>query len=230
VDDSWFLKQIDWLRELDGQDWAALEKRATRHHFERGQLVFEPARDPRSVYLLERGRVRIYRLSSSGDEATLGYVMRGEVFGELAGFGPYARESFAVAKVDSEVWKVPVELFRELVSKRPSLVIDVTRLMGERMKRVESRVESLILRNVRSRLAGVLLELAEDLGQQSGEGWVLELHLSQGEIATLIGASRQSVNAALARFREDGWVRQDGARLILLEPQRLRAVAEAGSG
>lgn len=227
MDDIWFLKRIDWLQELREDEWEALRGRARRLHFDADQMVFEPAHDPRSVYLLESGRVRIYRLSSGGDEATLGYVTQGEVFGELAGFGAYPRESFAVAQVDVQVWKIPVALFRELVANRPSLVLEVTRQMGERMKRVESRVESLILRNVRSRLAMVLLELAEDLGEQSSEGLVLEHPFSQGEIATLIGTTRQSVNTALSRFREEGVVRQEGARLVLPDPARLREIAEA---
>jgi len=229
VDDIWFLKQIDWLQELSSEEWTALRERAKRHSFGLNQMVFEPTHDPRSVYLLEAGRVRIYRLSVDGDEATLGYVTEGEVFGELAGFGTYRRESFAVAQTPSQVWKIPVALFRDLVSRRPSLVLEVTRQMGERMKRVESRVENLILRNVRSRLALVLLELAEDLGEESEAGFVMKLEFSQSEIATLIGATRQSVNAALARFRQEGLLQLEGTRLVLPEPDRLRSVAEAST-
>jgi CRP-like cAMP-binding protein len=233
VDDAWFLKQIDWLQELDEGEWAELQKRGTRQHFAEGQMVFQPSRDPQSVYLLESGRVRIYRLSSEGEEATLGYVAPGEVFGELPGFGNFARESFASAAVLSAVWKIPVDVFRALVRTRPKLVIEVTRQIGERMKRVESRVESLVFRNVSSRVALALLELAEDFGErvdaQDGEQWTLSLGLSQRELATLVGTSRQSINEVLGRFRERGLVLPEGAVLRLPRLAALRRVADGGT-
>ena len=226
-DDVWFLKQVDWLAELDEAEWQKLRERARRHEFAVGATVFAPARDPRSIYLLERGRIRIYRLSDGGDELTLGYVGPGEVFGELAGFGDYPRESFAVAQIASSAWKIPVEVFRALLTARPQLVIEVTRQIGDRMKRVEARVESLVFRNVRSRLALALLELAEDIGRREGSVWIVESFLTQSELAKLIGSSRQSVSSAMTRLREEALVQQQDGRLVLLRPDALRELADS---
>jgi CRP/FNR family cyclic AMP-dependent transcriptional regulator len=225
VDAIWFLKQVDWLGELGEPEWAELRRRAARRSFEPDETVFEPTPDPRSVYLLESGRVRIYRLSAEGTEATFGFIAPGEVFGELAAFGDYRRDSFAAAQIASFVWKIPAELFREWVRTRPRLVIELTRQIGERMKRVESRVESLVFRNVRSRLALVLLELADDFGDAVDGHLVLDLGLSQGELATLIGTTRQSVSTVIAEMKENGMLRQQGRRIELLDPQRLRELA-----
>lgn len=229
MDDVWFLKQIDWLQELSSDEWAELQRRGSRKLFEESQMIFEPSRDPQSVYVLETGRVRVYRLSAEGEEATLGYVAPGEVFGELPGFGDFARESFAAAAIHSAVWKIPVDIFRTLVRKRPKLVIEVTRQIGERMKRVESRVESLVLRNVSSRVAMVLLELAEDFGERDGESWTLDLQLSQRELATLVGTTRQSINTVLGRFREEALIALEDGVLRLLQPEALRHLASGES-
>ncbi len=225
--DVWYLKQIDWLQELDEREWGQLRARATRHAFGAGETVFAPARDPRSVYLLESGSVRIYRVSRDGDEATLGYIAPGEVFCELAGFGDFPRESFAAAVGPSIVWKIPVDIFRALVSARPRLTMAVTRQVGERLKSVELRVESLVFRDVRSRLALLLLELEKDFGKREAEQRVLDLPLTQSELASLVGASRQSVNAALGELQRDGLISREGRRLRLVEPERLRALGEA---
>jgi len=225
VERIWFLKQVDWLGELGAEEWQELDRCAVRREFDAGETVFEPTPDPHSVYLLESGLVRIYRLWSSGAEATLGFVAPGEVFGELAGFGEYHRESFAEAQEPSLVWKIPAELFRSWVRTRPRLVVEVTRQMGDRLKRIESRVESLVFRDVRSRVALVLLELAEDFGESVNGCHVLDLGLSQGELATLIGTTRQSVNATIAELKQEGMIRQEGRRIELLEPERLRELA-----
>lgn len=217
-----FLSQLPWLASLEESERALLRGAAVGHSFETGATVFEPTVAPASVYVLEAGRVRIYRLATTGEEATLGYVAPGEVFGELPGFGAFPRESFASAQGACRVWKLPVEHFRNLVRTHPELGVEVTGQIAERMKQVESRVEGLILRDVRSRLAAALLELTEHFGNVDGESWTLEVPLSQAEMGTLIGASRQSVNSAMAAFRQGGWIRQDGPVLTLLRPDLLR--------
>lgn len=221
------LASIAWLGALDGGARDTLRAQATRHEFQKGDTVFAPTPDPHSVYLLARGRVRILRLSPGGDEVTLGYVVAGDVFGELPGFGDHPRESFAVARDPSVVWKIPLGVFRELLSARPDIAMEVSRQMGERLKRVESRVEHLVFGDVRARLAQVLLELAHDFGHREGERTVIELGLSQGEIATLIGSTRQSVNTAMTALKDAGLVRVEAGRTEILDPERLRQVGDS---
>jgi CRP-like cAMP-binding protein len=223
------IRAIEWLRSLGDEEWAALRSRSASHKFAAGTTVFSPTPDPQSVYLLEDGSVRILRLSQGGGEVTLGYVVAGEVFGELPGFGDYPRESFAVARAPSVVRKIPRGVFRDLVSRHPEIAIEITRQMGERMKRVESRVENLVFGDVRSRLAAALLELAEDFGRREGDRQVIDLELSQGELATLIGSTRQSVNAAMSGLRDEGLLALAGGRAELLDPGRLREIAKSGS-
>jgi CRP-like cAMP-binding protein len=219
--DVWHLKRIDWLEQLGEDEWRRLRGRSSRHVFANRATIFTPVPDPRSVYLLETGAVRIYRISADGDEVSLGYVAPGEVFGELAGFGEYPRESFAVAAAASVVWRIPVEIFRGLLSSRPELVLVVTRQIGDRMKRVESRVESLVFRSIRARLAIVLLELADDFARSEGEALVFDAVFTQQDLATLVGATRQSVNGALGELRADGCLRMDGRRFRIEDPKRL---------
>ena len=221
-----FFDRIDWLGPLEPAESSRLRARSIRTVHERGDTVFAPAAEPRSVYLLESGSVRIYRLSPPGEEATLGYVAPGEVFGELPGLGEFARDSFATAHARSATWKIPVELFRKLLRAHPDMMREVVRQVGERMKRVEARVEDLILRDVRQRLASVLLGLSEHLGEPTGDGVVLRISLPQMQLGTLIGATRQSVNAAMSGFQAEGWVSQRGTTITVLEPDRLRELID----
>ena len=104
----------------------------------------------------------------------------------------------------------------------------VTKQVGSRLKRIESRVAHLVFRSVPSRVAGILVELAEDFGRQNGHGLVIDLAISQEELATLVGASRQTVNASLREFERAGLVRGDGRRIVLLGVDKLRQSADAG--
>jgi CRP-like cAMP-binding protein len=225
--DVWHIRSIDWLAQLGEEELAALERGAAVRRYGRGEMVFSPTPTPQSVYLLESGLVRIFRLSEGGGETSFGYVTPGEVFGELAAFGDYPRESFAQAVRPSAVWKLPRESFQRAISLHPSLVIQVTKQIGGRLKRIESRVEDLVFRNVRSRVARILLELTEDFGRTEGGQQTIDMPLTQGELATLVGATRQTVNQTLREFVVDGLIGRENRRLVLYKPVDLRRLVEA---
>jgi CRP/FNR family transcriptional regulator, cyclic AMP receptor protein len=223
--DVWHLRSVDWLAELGSDQLEKLRAASRSRDYAVGETVFAPEDRPHSLYLLEAGLVRIFRLSESGAETTFGYVAPGEVFGEMAAIGVYPRQSFAVAVRRSRIWRIPQELFRDVLHQNPGIAVEVTRQVGERLKRIENRVESLVFRDARSRLALMLLELAADFGEPDGAGVALTMELTQAELATLVGSTRQTVNACLREFEAQGLTERRGRRLVLPRPDALRKAA-----
>lgn len=223
--DIWHLHEVDWLEELTHEERARLKSSSFKRHYDAGEIVFTPVPNPDNVYMLEDGLVRIYRLSEAGLETTLGYVKRGEVFGELAVIGDYPRESFAQAVSESQVWKIPRKLFQPFVSSRPALVLGISKQIGERLKRIESRVENLVFRDVHSRVILILLELAEGFGVAREDGSVeIDVPITQADLATLVGSTRQSVNPCIGELAEQGLLRREGRHTVLLKPDELRRI------
>ena len=226
TDDYWHLRNVDWMESLTQDESELLRRESTSRCYAPGEMIFAPTPSPSSVYLLEQGLVRIYRLSETGAEATFGYVSPGEVFGELALFGIPVRESFAEAVIRSTVRKIPRAVFTSLLETRPAMVLAVTKQIGERMRRIESRVEHLVFRDVKSRVARMLLELAEDFGRSEGEGTVIDLPLTQGDLATLVGSVRQTVNDALRQFEQAGWIRQVDRQIVIVKRDELQRLTQ----
>jgi CRP-like cAMP-binding protein len=220
--DVWHLHDVDWLQELSAEEREKLLSASLPGRYEVGETIFAPALHPSSVYLLETGLARIYRLSESGLETTLGYVRPGEVFGELAAFGDYPRESFAQASEPCSVWKIPRQVFQPLVASRPGLGFCITKQIGERLKRIESRVENLVFRDVHTRVILMLLELADGFGApHPGGGVAIQVHLTQAEMATLVGSTRQSVNASLRELEQTGLLARSGRTLVVRDREAL---------
>jgi CRP-like cAMP-binding protein len=224
--DFWRGLGFDWLGGLSDEESERLRRASSSKEYARGETVFAPAEQPHSVFLLERGLVRIYRLSGSGAEATLGWVRPGEVFGELEAVVEQPRESYAQAVKPSRVWRLPRGALRRVLDGEPHVALAVAAQIGARFKRIESRVEDLVLRDLRARIAHALVELAEDFGRDDGRTRHIELPLSQQDLATLVGATRQSVNACLRALAAQGLVQHRARRFTLLNPAALRRAAE----
>lgn len=224
MDTDTFLQRFQWLSPLPTAALEGLLKGSSRLRYRPAELIFGPADSPRSVYLLESGLVRIYRLASSGAEATLGLVRPGEVFGELVAFGDYTRDSFAEAIQFTTVWRTPRRLFQRAIARQPSLALEVTRQIIGRFKRLEGRVEDLVFRSVRGRLVHVLLELAEEVGETENRGVRLPPDLHQADLATLIGSSRQTVNQCLHELESEGLLQLNNRYIYLNQPARLASL------
>lgn len=224
---AWHLGNVDWLRDLPAEERERLRRTAVSEHYERGGRVFGPTPQPRTVYLLERGLVRIFRLSEKGERVTFGHVHPGEVFGELAAFQEGPRRSYAEALEASEVWAIPRETFRAVLESSPAAPLEVTAQVSGRMRRLESRVEDLVFRNARARLARALLDLAGDFGAEVESGLRIELELTQAALATLVGSTRQTVSTLLGELAEEGLVGRDGKRIVIRDAAGLERAAAA---
>lgn len=223
--DVWHLQDIDWLHALALAQIEQLRCESTQRRYAIGETVFTPVPNPSSLYILEAGLVRIFRLSEKGLETSLGYVKPGEVFGELTIFGDYPRESFAQAVEKSVVWRIPRQVFQPYVESTPSLAFEISKQIGERLKRIESRVENLVFRDVHTRVILILTELASNFGNERDDGSVeIDVQITQSELATLVGSSRQSVNASLSELTKQGMIGRAGPNLVLLKPAELRKV------
>jgi CRP/FNR family transcriptional regulator len=203
----------------------------TARLYARGEIIFSPGAERQHVYLLECGLVRIFRLSESGAETTFYYVSPGEVFGAESLLAGDSEENFAQALSPSRAWKVPRSSLEETLGRDSSVLRELARQLGRRLKLAENRLEDRMFRDVEARVARVLLELAERFGSSADAGWMrLDLPVTQSDLATLVGTTRQSVNTSLRRLGNAGLVAREGRRVLRFLPSALRGVANATLG
>lgn len=219
--DLWHLKKIHWLRDLPEPIGAGLRKAAEIKHYPKGTMIFEPRVDPEHVFLLETGLIRIYRESRQAEEFTFGFVRPGEVFGECAVFPNLQRESYAVAMEPSDVLIIDRHEFSKAIRESPSMFFSVAKQIEGRFKDIESRVEDLVFRDARSRLAHIILQLGKEFGHDEDGRTVLRMRLTHAELATLIGTSRPTVSIFLGEFEDEDIVTRTDGRLTILDPTAL---------
>lgn len=132
---------------------------STARTYKTGELVYGPSRTPRQVYVLEDGLVRLFRVTATGSEFTLGYVRPGEIFGETSVLSDRSREGFGQARVASRILHVPRAAFIAMLRVHNAVLYSITRRLAQRVIDLQSRVQDLVSLDARRRLARFLLRI-----------------------------------------------------------------------
>ena len=224
----WYLKKCPLFSQLTADQLGEIEASCFSREFSRGDVVYLPSDMSDSVLLLARGRVRIYHVTPEGKQAILGFIEPGEMFGELAIFSPTRREEHAEALEKSLAVLIPRETINGLMNRYPQVSLSLTRLYGLRLRRIERRLKSLLYRSSRDRLVHLLLELAEKYGVQQEDGLLLNVRISHQDMASAIGATRETVTITLGELQAQGLIRTERRRVYLQQVETLAGSVDFG--
>ena len=226
----WYLKQCHLFERLSDDEAERLNRRASIRRFKKRAIVYAPTQAGASVLVLARGRVKVHDLTPDGRETILAFVEEGELFGEVAALDGEPRQEFAVAVEDSEVLAVPREDFVALLEARADLTLSITRLIGLRRRRIETRLRDILFLSSRDRLVRVLVELVEAHGEQRGDQHAIRFPLSHQDFAGLIGVSRETVTLALGQLQAERLIDIERRRVVVRDLNRLRGEAAKPDG
>jgi CRP/FNR family cyclic AMP-dependent transcriptional regulator len=222
------VSQIDMLRKvpifagLSDQELQSLADSLRKRTFAKGMIIFHKDSPGRSLYIIASGKVRIFLLSESGQEISVRIYGCGDVFGELSMLDGLPRSAGAVAIEKTEVLTLDRDDFLALLERFPRLAAGIIATLSQRFRYTTKYAESLAFLDVFGRVADRLLELADCYGVDRAEGREIDLRLTQTDLASLVAATRESVNKVLGTFRDEGLIKLDGQRIIILERRGLR--------
>ena len=166
------------------------------------------------------GLVKVYRTSPDGDEMLLVTLGPAAVFGELPMVDGGLRSASAAAVEATTVLMINRAALLELLRTSPELVDGLLRSMGSMVRRLTDQAADLVFLDLHGRVAKLLLRLAEERGTDGQS--TLDLHLTQSDLANMVGGSRQSVNQVLNSFERLGYVELDGRKIVIRKPDLLK--------
>ena len=213
----WFLKHIRLFDGISPSEMQEMEKITRMEEVKKRQPLYLPGDPSSNVYLLKKGRVKIANTAPNGKEVTFDILEPGEVFGELDVLEDAPRSTSAETLDDAVICVIPRKDFDQYLAMHPTVMFKLTKLIGLRLKKIQSRVEDLVFRDVPARLAHLLVELSKTEGVAEKQGIRLKVKLTHQEMANLIGCSRETVSATLGQFRDEGLLQLDGRTLTILD-------------
>ena len=143
------------------------------------------------------------------------------MFGELSLFDPGPRTSTATAVTDAKLLSLSHKNLIPWLAVNPAVALNLLERLAQRLRRTNEAVGDLVFSDVPGRVAKALIDLGERFGKQSPEGLYVHHDLTQEELAQLVGASRETVNKALADFVGRGWLKLDGRAVLITDFERL---------
>lgn len=211
-----YLNRCDVFGGLHGEEADHLERCSRLRQFRKGELIYFPTEPAESMLLVVSGRVIIRDITSDGKETILAFIDPGEMFGEVALIDGSERGEYAEAAEDSQVASIPRSEMMRLIEQHRDVSLGVIRLLGDRKRRFEKRFRNTVFRSKREQVCSALVELLEKYGQQVGSAWEIQLFLSHQELASLIGATRETVTIILGQLQLDGLIDVRRRRITVL--------------
>jgi CRP-like cAMP-binding protein len=216
------LSSAGLFRGVEPSAVSALTKQLHRVDFPRGHRLFAEGEPGDRLYIVVSGKVKIGRCSPDGREKLLTIMGPSDMFGELSILDPAPRTSSATTITDVCAVSIDRETLRAWIADRPEITERLLRLMARRLRRTNDNLTDLIFTDAPGRVATQLLQLAQKFGAQEGDAIRVIHDMTQEEIAQLVGASRETVNKALADFAHRGWITLEGQSLLISDSERLR--------
>jgi CRP/FNR family transcriptional regulator, cyclic AMP receptor protein len=215
------LEALSTIPFFAGLDRVALERLAAgmrTRRFRRGEVIFHIGDPGDALFVIVDGEVKISLPSETGDEAILATLRVGDVFGELALLDGAPRSASATAISATETVVLPRDRFRELIATEAGVRDALLASIAGELRRLTTHVEELHFLDITGRLAARLARLAQEGGTRVGDGGIrLRSNLTQGDLAAMVGCTRQSVNKLLGQFTDDGLIRLDREGIVVTD-------------
>ncbi|MGL5857984.1 MAG: Crp/Fnr family transcriptional regulator [Angustibacter sp.] len=220
MDDT--IRQAPLFAALDDEDARSLLDLMSDVTLARSQVLFHEGDPGDRLYIIHDGKIKLGRASGDGRENLLAVLGPGEMFGELSLFDPGPRTSTASTVGPTRLIDLGHDDLIAFLSDRPAVAQQLLRALAQRLRRTNEHLADLVFSDVPGRVAKALLELSVRFGRPNQDGLLVAHELTQEELAQLVGASRETVNKALADFATRGWLRLEARAVVLLDVERLR--------
>ena len=220
-EDDLIIRKAPLFSALDDDASHALRASMVALKLNKGQILFKEGEEGDRLYVVVHGKIKLGTTSADGRENLLSILGPGEMFGELSLFDPEPRTSTATAVTDARLVSLAHDAVMGLVTSSPQTSLELLRRLAQRLRKSNEVLADLVFADVPGRVAKAIMDLGERFGVQKEDGLHVNHDLTQEELAQLVGASRETVNKALADFAARGWVKLEPRAVLVTDVERV---------
>jgi CRP/FNR family cyclic AMP-dependent transcriptional regulator len=211
---------------LDLAELAEVAQLVTTRRFAKHQTIFREGDPGQTFYLILGGSVAIVRIATDGRETILSILKERDFFGEMSIFDTSVRAASVRTLTDVEVGVIERDDFLALIDRSPRIGRLLVISLSDRLRAANKMIAATTSRDIRSRLASVLLNLMQNFGEPVSNGVRISLRLTNQEMANMIGTTRETVNRTLNRFWDEHLIDMRTSHVVIVDPEKLRAIVD----
>ncbi len=224
------LQKVPFFTDLPEEEITELSNLLVIRRFSSNQVIFHHGDPGGLLYIVSKGKVKISYSTQDGQEALLAILGAGDFFGELALLDDSPRSATAESIESTEAMTLHREDFRHYLASNPDFALHVLQTLARHIRRLNSQLSDIFFLDLSGRLARTLLRLADEHGKEEKDCVLIDLPLTQTDLAEMTGATRVSINKTLGRFRRSGWVKVEGRRFFLCNRAALEDLIQLSGG
>ncbi len=217
-----YLSNIDIFKDLTQSELAEMDRQITMSSSPAGKMFYMPEDSGEVLFLLKKGRVQLYRISPNGKKLVVATLGPGAIFGEMSLVGQGMHNTFAESIDECLLCVMSRADVERLMREKPMVAFRFVEALGERLTRLESRLEDIAFKSIPARLASLLLRLASE----EGDGMHIDGYTHQ-DLGEMLGTYRETITQTLNEFKGDGYVDISRKHIEILDRASLEMLAES---
>lgn len=208
--------KVSIFANLNHEELVEIVKMTGHRDYHKGETIFLEDADAKTLYLVNEGKIKIYKYTKDGKEQILHILSEGDFFGELNLFktGKYSFNAEAITP--TKLCTLTKDKMRELIIAKPEIGLKILEVIGERLAKVETLVQNLATNDVEARIAYLLLDLKDRYGRKGSQGIEIKLPLTREEMSNFTGVARETMSRKLKKFEDEGIIKLVGIKKILI--------------
>jgi CRP-like cAMP-binding protein len=189
--------------------------------FKKGQTLFVQGNHPFGIYCISKGNIKLTKTNADGKETIVRIASGGDILGHRSLFTEDNYAATATAMEDTEVCFIDKKFILKIIENNPTVALHVINKLSRDMGAAERKLSSLHQKNVRERLAELILSLKASHGVKVDGRWKIDLKLTREEMATMIGTANETLIRFMTEFKEAGIIEQDGKTIFIKDEEEL---------
>lgn len=216
------LNEIRIFRPLGDSDIEEIKDYLIFERRRKKETIFSEGDTSDWFYIVQRGKIKITKLSQEGKEIILEVISKGDFFGGIAVLRGFPYPANAVSMEESDIIKIYRANFMKIIDRFPEVMTCIFQGLGDRVKDFHEMTKNIALEKVSSRIASMILKLSEKTGTRTSEGIVLDMKLTKQDIAEMVGTTVETAIRTMSRFKKLGLIEEKEGKIIIKDPDGLK--------
>lgn len=221
-----FLQQDPLFHDLTESELERVEEIAISRLATKRSTIFNEGSEKEAIYFIQDGLVKTFKTDENGHEQIVSFLKTGDMFPHTGFFNQNPYPATAEAIVSTKLIAIPVRQFERLMMSTPSIAIKMMRVMGDKIRELQEKLQVLSGQDVKHRMLSFLLQLAEQHGVTTEDTITINLPMTHQEFANSIGTTRETINRLLNQMSKDELLQVDRNRIVIIDIEALKAEKE----